>query len=245
MTGNEPKYEVTASRDAHAELPRDPDIEVTDVPSGSPRPVHLRPGFIAVVFVGGAFGTAAREGIGLLISTADGVPWAVLTANLAGAFLLGVLLEALVRRGADQGVRRMLRLLLGTGFMGGFTTYSALAADTAALFGAGSAGIAAVYAIGTLVIGAVASGAGIVLASAVHRARGGSRGGRCCGAGGAAGVVGAGGGGAAGTEGTAGTAGTAGTEGAARAAGAAGDTGADGAVGDSGAAGAAGAGVAR
>ena len=157
--------------DAFAELPLDPDVEVAEAPPGPPVPVHLRPAYLGVVFVGGAFGTAAREGLGLVIPAAGGVPWAVLTANLAGAFLLGVLLEALVRRGADHGIRRTLRLLLGTGFMGGFTTYSALAADTAALFGAGDGWVGAAYALGTVLVGALASAAGILVAGAAHRAR--------------------------------------------------------------------------
>lgn len=151
------------------QLPLDPDVEVAEAPPGPPTPAHLRPAYLGVVFVGGVLGTAAREGLGLVIPSPDGVPWGVLTANLAGAFLLGVLLEALVRRGADHGIRRTLRLLVGTGFMGGFTTYSALATDTAALFGDGHGWLAAVYAIGTVVVGALATGAGILLAAATHR----------------------------------------------------------------------------
>jgi CrcB protein len=99
------------------------------------------------------------------------VPWAVLAANLVGAFALGVLLEALVRRGADHGARRTLRLLLGTGFLGGFTTYSALVTDTAVLWGSGAAGLATLYSLGTLLVGALATVAGILLAAALHRRR--------------------------------------------------------------------------
>ncbi|AYF96932.1 fluoride efflux transporter FluC [Protaetiibacter intestinalis] len=157
--------------DEFAELPLDPDVEVVEAPPGPPTPVHLRPAYLAVVFAGGAAGTAAREGLGLLIPATGGVPWAILAANLAGAFALGVLLEALVRRGADHGIRRTLRLLLGTGFMGGFTTYSALATDTAALVGAGDGWLATAYAVGTVVVGAIATIAGIMLAAAAHRAR--------------------------------------------------------------------------
>ncbi len=164
---------ASAPDDALARLPHDPDVEVAESPTGAAAPVHLRPAFLAVVFAGGALGTAAREGLGLVLPSAGGVPWAVLAANLTGAFLLGVLLEALVRRGPDHGIRRTLRLLLGTGFMGGFTTYSALAADTAALFGDGRGWLGAGYALGTVLVGAVATAAGILLAAAAHRARAG------------------------------------------------------------------------
>lgn len=157
--------------DPAAELPSDPDTDVVDAPVGPPTPALPRPASVALVLVGGTLGTAGREGLALLIPPSDGVPWAVLIANLAGAFALGVLLEALARRGADHGRRRILRLLLGTGFLGGFTTYSALATDTAALWGAEAAGLGAVYAVGTVLVGAAATLAGILLAAALHRPR--------------------------------------------------------------------------
>ncbi|HET8896157.1 MAG TPA: CrcB family protein [Protaetiibacter sp.] len=154
-----------------ADLPSDPDTEVVDAPAGPPTPALVRPASLAIVFVGGAFGTAGREALTLLIPASGGVPWAVLVANVVGAFALGLLLEALARRGADHGGRRTLRLLLGTGFLGGFTTYSALATDTAALVGAGDAGIGAAYALGTVFVGAVATMAGALLAAALHGRR--------------------------------------------------------------------------
>lgn len=160
---------ASASDDGLARLPLDPDVEVVDTPRGPPALGQLRPASLALVFLGGTAGTAGREALGLALPNAGGVPWAVLAANLVGAFALGVLLEALVRGGADHGIRRSLRLLLGTGFLGGFTTYSALATDTAALFGAGSGWLAASYALGTLVVGALATAAGILVAAAAHR----------------------------------------------------------------------------
>lgn len=124
---------------------------------------RLTPASLAVVFVGGALGTAAREALTLLIPAGSGVPWAILVANLSGAFALGLLLAALTR-GGEPRIRGSLRLLLGTGFLGGFTTYSALATDTALLFGAGEGGLAVAYGIGTLGVGALATVAGILLA---------------------------------------------------------------------------------
>ncbi|QEO09761.1 fluoride efflux transporter FluC [Protaetiibacter larvae] len=151
------------------ELPLDPDLEVDTTPAGTPRPVHLRPAFLGIVFVGGVFGTAAREGLMLVVPTVAGIPWAIFLANLLGAFLLGVLLEALARRGGDHGVRRTLRLLLGTGFMGGFTTYSALATDAALLFGEQSPGTGIAYGLGTVVFGVAATTFGITVGSFVRR----------------------------------------------------------------------------
>jgi CrcB protein len=56
-----------------------------------------------------------------------------------------------------------VRLLLGTGFCGGFTTYSALANDTVALAANGAVAASMLYALGTLLVGALATWGGIVI----------------------------------------------------------------------------------
>jgi fluoride exporter len=140
-------------------------------PDPDPRPLHLRPSAVAVVAAGGAVGTAAREAVTLLAPPLAGIPVAVLAVNLAGAFLLGLLLEALVRRGPDHGRRRALRLLLGTGVLGGFTTYSALATDAAGLLADGRVGVGAGYALVTVLVGAAATWLGVVVAGRSHRSR--------------------------------------------------------------------------
>src|SRR3990170_1625155 len=159
----------TPDEESHADLPVDSDVEVEVTAAGRPHPVTLRWRFLALVAVGGAVGTALRELVSLAIPPVSGVPVAILGINVIGALSLGVLLEALARRGPDEGVRRDLRLLLGTGVLGGFTTYSALATDTARLVEAGEASIAAGYTLGTLVIGALATWVGIALSAAVRR----------------------------------------------------------------------------
>lgn len=151
------------------DLPLDPDVDVGRDRRHRPTPVHLRPSSLAVVAAGGTVGTAAREAITLALPAVGGLPVAIFLINLCGAFLLGVLLEALARRGPDEGRRRTLRLLLGTGALGGFTTYSAFAADTAALVGSGDPGTAVLYVALTLVVGAVASAAGIAVAGRLRR----------------------------------------------------------------------------
>ena len=131
------------------------------------RPLHLRARALGLVALGGAVGTALREAVALVVPGVGQLPVATLAVNILGAFLLGLLLEALVRRGPDEGRRRTLRLLLGTGLLGGFTTYSALATDTGLLLAAGAAdstGVALLYAIGTVLLGGVATLAGIALA---------------------------------------------------------------------------------
>ncbi|MDH2444750.1 CrcB family protein [Amnibacterium sp. CER49] len=120
---------------------------------------------LAVVLVGGTVGTAVRAAIGLIPLPAD-VPIATPAINVAGAFALGLLLAALARRGPDTGSRRTLRLLLGTGLLGGFTTYSTLAVDTAGLVGAGGL----VAGIGSALVTVIAGLGGAALGDRLGRA---------------------------------------------------------------------------
>jgi len=134
-----------------------------------PRPVHLRASSLGLVALGGAVGTGIREALALTWpAPAGGLPVTILLINLVGAFVLGALLEALALRGPDEGRRRGIRLLVGTGVLGGFTTYSALATDAAVLTGS-ALGVALAYAALSIVAGAVASLAGIAVGGALHR----------------------------------------------------------------------------
>jgi CrcB protein len=114
------------------------------------------------------FGALARFGLSTVLPSPGGWPLPTLIINLAGAFLLGVLLEALVRRGPDTGRLRVIRLLAGTGFMGAFTTYSTLALETNTLLGAGRTTDALIYVAATLIGGAIATVAGIRSAAGHH-----------------------------------------------------------------------------
>lgn len=133
-------------------------------------PLHLRPLAVALVMAGGALGAAAREAIEQAVPTANrGFPAATLVINLAGAFVLGVLLEALVRSGDDSGWRRKARLVAGTGFCGAFTTYSTLAVETVQLGRHGAWSIGVLYLATSAVGGLVAAVGGIALGAAHAR----------------------------------------------------------------------------
>lgn len=125
------------------------------------RPAYLSAPSIGLVLVGGGIGAGSREGLSLAISDLDGVPVVVPVVNLVGAFLLGYLYEALAHGEPGPLTTSQLKLLLGTGFCGGLTTYSSLATDTAVLLDDGRVGIGLVYALGTVLIGAAATVAGI------------------------------------------------------------------------------------
>lgn len=133
------------------------------------RPPHRQWQFLVLVAAGGAIGSAARAAIALAFP--DTVfPAATLTVNLLGAFGLGMLLEALSRFGDDTGRRRVLRLAGGTGFFGGFTTYSTFALETARLVDS-ALGIAVGYALMTVVIGTVATVLGVIAGAGIHHRR--------------------------------------------------------------------------
>jgi CrcB protein len=132
---------------------------------GQSAPPYVRPACLGLVFLGGMGGTLARFGLAAALPTPGGLPLGIFLINIAGAFALGLLLEALARRGADHGRRRALRLLLGTGFLGGFTTYSALAVDSALLLGAGRAVEGVAYLAVSVLVGLGATAAGIAVGS--------------------------------------------------------------------------------
>ncbi|GAB5507975.1 MAG: fluoride efflux transporter CrcB [Rhizobiaceae bacterium] len=110
---------------------------------------------VLVVAAGGAIGAAMRHLVGLaaLRSAGPTFPWGTLTVNLAGSFLMGVLIELLARK---AGVSAEVRLFAATGILGCFTTFSAFSLDVVVLWERGSLFAAASYAL-VSVVGAVAA----------------------------------------------------------------------------------------
>ncbi|SDQ13778.1 CrcB family protein [Quadrisphaera sp. DSM 44207] len=126
--------------------------------SGAPAPRDL-----LLVAADGAVGVLARwAGTALVPPSREGWPTGTLLVNLVGALALGALLGSLPA--APRGGR--LRLLLGTGLLGGFTTYSALAVEAVQL-AAASPLLAVGYALTSAAAGVLACAAGLGLARAV------------------------------------------------------------------------------
>ncbi|MGB3796057.1 MAG: fluoride efflux transporter CrcB [Alteraurantiacibacter sp.] len=101
------------------------------------------------VALGGGIGALARYQMSRLLTGWLGAPaitafpFATLAVNTIGSLLMGVLAGWLVR-GAPENVDQ-LRLLLGVGLLGGFTTFSAFSLETAFLVQRGQIGLAAIY----------------------------------------------------------------------------------------------------
>ncbi|WP_194907135.1 CrcB family protein [Quadrisphaera sp. INWT6] len=137
----------------------------------APHPPHRQPALVAWVVLGGAAGTAVRVAAeGQLPRPAD-LPLPTLLVNLVGALVLGALLEGLARRGPDAGRRRIVRLLVGTGFCGGLTTYSTFAVEVDLLL-AGHLLAGVGYALLTVLLGLVAAAAGVAAAASWSRSAG-------------------------------------------------------------------------
>ncbi len=81
---------------------------------------------------GGAFGAGARYlvGVGALRLIGSGFPWGTLIVNIAGSFLMGVLIEGAALK---WSMSNEMRTFIATGILGGFTTFSAFSLDFAIL----------------------------------------------------------------------------------------------------------------
>lgn len=127
---------------------------------GTPRPHG--PWALVAIAAGGAFGTLCRYGVERGLSTAPNhFPWATLTVNVSGSFLLGAVLTLVVERWPTD---RFLRPFAAVGFCGGFTTFSTLAVEVDQRVQHGRTGLAAAYLAVSLVLGLGAALAGITLA---------------------------------------------------------------------------------
>lgn len=118
--------------------------------------------------LGGAAGTGARYLLVLWATRAAGLgfPYGTLLVNVTGSFLLGLLMQASL---TSQTIGTDARLIVGTGVLGGFTTYSAFNHETLSLLREGSLRIAAANVAVTL-FGCLAAGAlGIALGRAIGR----------------------------------------------------------------------------
>lgn len=129
-------------------------------------------GLAVLVACGAAIGTLVRAVIGQSFPHSGGTwPWATFAINIIGSLVLGGLVEVLARTGADEGWRRAARLTLGTGVIGGFTSYSTFVVEIDRLGQAGQALTAVAYALVSVLAGLAAAGLGIAAVAVTARRR--------------------------------------------------------------------------
>ncbi len=114
------------------------------------------------VALGGAIGSVLRYGVNLAASRLLGhdFPWATLTVNVVGSFLMGLFTALMAEKFADQPD---LRLFLTTGVLGGFTTFSAFSLDVFGLVHRGESSMAVIYALASVVLSITAVFSGFVI----------------------------------------------------------------------------------
>ncbi len=121
-----------------------------------------------LVALGGAFGTSLRYLIGVLtlsLSKGHAFPVTTIGVNILGSFLVGILHFVFVNY--MDGISLNIRLVLVTGFLAGFTTFSTFSLDAFRLLQAGQIGIAASYVILSVILSILAIFLGFYLSSII------------------------------------------------------------------------------
>ena len=120
-----------------------------------------------LVFLGGGLGAVARYGVGAAWLRAAGParPWlATLAVNVLGGLLMGALVGWLANRGQGGAAAERLRVLLGVGVLGGFTTFSTFSLEVATLIQKREVATGLGYALASAVLCVAAVFVGMALA---------------------------------------------------------------------------------
>lgn len=114
---------------------------------------------VLLVALAGVLGVLARYGISSAVH-GDALPWATVGINVAGSFLLGVLVVI-------DWFSLETRTALGVGFLGGFTTFSTFSVQAVLDYEAGELWTAVTYVVASVVLGIVAAATGYVAGRAL------------------------------------------------------------------------------
>ena len=116
---------------------------------------------LSFVALGGALGASLRYLVNVAAPRlfGHGFPYATLTVNVVGSFLMGLLVVIL----AQKSGTRFAPFLI-TGVLGGFTTFSAFSLDAITLYERGQIGLAFVYVAGTVIVALAALFFGMTIA---------------------------------------------------------------------------------
>ena len=119
------------------------------------------------VALGGTAGSAARYGIAQRAGARWGwtFPWGTLAVNVTGSLSIGLVMTLLLSRNADPAYR----FLLVSGFLGGYTTFSAFSLEALVLVESRRWDAAALYVGGSVLLGLLATALGLGLGRLIVR----------------------------------------------------------------------------
>jgi CrcB protein len=124
------------------------------------------PSTLAAIGIGGFLGAVVRYQLGLWWPAGTGFPWTTFAINVSGSFALGLLVTLVLERWHPH---RLLRPLLGIGFLGAYTTFSTFAVDADLLIDRGKAGTAALNIFLSVAVAILAVLAGMATARRLPR----------------------------------------------------------------------------
>jgi CrcB protein len=119
-------------------------------------------GWVALAGAAGALARFAVHGVVQARVTSQ-LPFGTIVVNITGSFALGLLVGLVTYQGLDADVRTVV----GTGFLGAYTTFSSFSYDTLGLFEGGATWSAIGNAVGVVAAGLVAATAGFVIAGSI------------------------------------------------------------------------------
>lgn len=120
---------------------------------------------VILVMSGGAIGAGLRYGLfRALPMSAAGWPWSTFAVNIIGGCCMGILAIWLLRGDSSA---EPLRLFIGVGVLGGFTTFSAFSLEIAQMVQRGQMGMAAAYSVASILLALGALFAGMAAAKAI------------------------------------------------------------------------------
>ena len=116
-----------------------------------------------LVGIGGAIGSMARYGSGVLVGRLwpMSFPLATMLVNISGSLVMGLFIGFLAR--TTPAWQADARLFFAVGVLGGFTTLSSFSLDTFTLIERGEIGQATIYVLGSIVVSVLALFVGLLI----------------------------------------------------------------------------------
>lgn len=118
-----------------------------------------------LIFIGGGFGSITRYALGKWLNTNNPIPYGTMLANVLGCFIIGMVMGYILK---SNSTHQNLALLIGTGFCGGFTTFSTFAFENQTFLKNGDFQNFFFYSFGSIILGFLAVFLGVFLIRVIN-----------------------------------------------------------------------------